>query len=970
MLLLSTVIFNVAAATDPSERRMREKYTNTANTGNGSQTVNDIRHYAEIEESYAGYKNYSGSELTYTVDDIIGSDQQVGPHISDFGNPSRKSFLWDETVQWIEWEIEAPESALYNFKIGYYAYNVSTLDAVREFYIDGRIPYQELSNLAFKWNWIDAGEPTINAMGDESIPSQQLKEQWNDKPVCDQEGYYAKPLNIYLTAGSHKIRMAYVQQAVALSGISLTAPEELPGYSQVLAQYKAAGYKDAGAQVRFEAESSVTGKNSPNLSRVANYDPRTSPYAAGYRRLNAMGDNYWYKGGQEITWSFTVPEDGLYRIDMRILASFTNGLPVYRRISVDGKVPFREMLEYEFDYTKDWRIQTLSDKAGAPYLFYFNAGTEHTLSMAVMSAEYTDLIISLNYDAQLFSSFLLDVSMLTGTSPDVNYEYEIVRNIPETAVILDELITSLEWKVETLAKLSGGRKTPAANSLEQIISLIRQVRRDPESIPKQLNNLIENQTSLTMWYTNLQFMPMAIDYFEVKPAQAAVTDAVSRWYEKAWSTFRSFLVSFVKDYNNVGVQINAQENGSTLINVWVSTSTEAAEILRNLIDDSFSPQTGIYANLNLLPAGQLNAGAVNSLMLSIVSGVAPDAAIGVGPSTPVELAIRGSAKELSSMDGYEEFSSQFLPEGLVPLTFNQKVYGIPERMDFRLMFYRKDIFESLGLKVPDTWNELYSTTLQVLKQNQLEVFIPQDLSMFLFQSGGHYFTEDGLKSAFDTSEGYKAFEEMVQLYTNYGVPYTAAFFNRFRIGSIPVGIGGYSDYISLLIGAPELAGKWGIALIPGHESADGTINRSWSGSTMSSSMILAQTAYPEESWEFIKWWMGSQTQSRYAREVETRIGLGSRVNTANTVAFKELAWRGKDLSIITDTWNWIVETPGVLGGPYVSRHVNNAWNRIIVDQLDMTVRDSFDDAIEEINKELLAKQEEYPQLVTGVNIYD
>lgn len=968
--LILSLLASVIAEADPSEQRMRDKYT-SASANKKITLISELQTYADLSETYAGYPKYTGQEIKYYADEITFSDGETDDFLVAVGYPERNSFIWDGSVSWIEWEIEIEQTALYNIMFGYHAYDVTALDAVREFYIDGEVPYKELSNIIFRWNWRDSSEPVINQIGDESMPSQKLIEKWVDVVVYDHEGYYPLPLEIYLTAGKHTIRMRYVQQSVALSHIAFTAPATVPEYGEILNGYKQNGYPEANSKIYFEAEKSVFDKNSPNLPRVANYDPKTSPNVAGYRRLNTIGDNYWSKGGQEITWSFTVPEDGLYRIDMRALSSYGGGLPVFRQICIDGKVPFKEFLAYKFDHKKDWSIKTLSDKEGEPFLFYFTAGSEHYLSMKVILSEYSEVIMSLNKNAQILADYLLKVTMLTGTSPDVNYEYEIVRNIPETQETLTGIINNLEDNIAVLLKLSAGKKTPATNSLEQIVAVLRQALSKPERIPRTLNTLIENQTLLSMWYTNLHSMPLSIDYFEITDPGAPEYNVRSKWYEKLVATLQSFIVSFHKDYNSIGIQTGSDGSATPVIDVWVSASTEAAEILRELIDDSFTPQNECLINLNLLPAGQLNAGAVNTLMLSIISDSAPNVALGVSPNTPVELAIRDATAELSSLDGFEDISKQFVKEFFVPMKFNGKIYGLPERTDFRIMFYRKDIFASLGITVPDTWDELYTSTLHTLKQNQLEAYIPQDLNIFLFQRNGRYFTADGLKSAFDTAEGYAAFEEMVELYTNYGIPFTTAFFNRFRIGTIPLGIGGYADYISLLTGAPELAGRWGIAPIPGHVSDDGQINRSWSGSTMSSAMMLANKEYPEESWEFLKWWIGSETQVRYAREIEVKIGLGSRVNTANMIAFKQLEWKSDDLKIITDVLNNVVETPGVLGGPYVSRHINNAWNRIIIDKMNITVKDSFEMAIEEINRELAAKQEEYPRLVGEVdNIYE
>ena len=950
---------------DPSALPMRDQYHIT-NADTSVEMVSDLLYYAELRDDYSATPLYTGEAIRLTPADITASSHPTDGMVEPYGDPAQPALLWGEALSWIEFTVQVPETALYNLEFVYYAYDVSTLDAVRECYIDGAIPYKELSTVQFPWTWNDSAEPSINAVGDEVAASQALVEQWEQRCVYDAEGYYTDPLCLRLEAGEHVLRFGYVQQSIALAQVSLTAPKTYATYEQVAADYARKGYKEAAQPLYFEAEV-TSGKNSPSLQRVADYDPRTSPLETGYRRLNIIGSGYWAAGGLSISWDFTVPESGLYRIDMRVQNAATGGLPVYRQIAVDGEVPFEELLAYRFDFNKDWYIETLN-KDDVPYLFYFEAGVTHTISMTVMAAEYTDLIVSLNYDSQKLTDYLLKVTMLTGSSPDLNYEYDILLNIPETTTVLQELVDSLRWKVEYLRALANGKNVAVANSLEQIISSLETSLKNPESIPKRLSTLEENQISLSTWYTGLQTMPLSIDYFRLQDSAAPKDDATSRWYEKLWATLQTFFISFTKDYTDIGVQA---EGGAKPLSVWASTSTEAAEILRGIMDDTFTPVENVPVNLNLLPAGQLNAGAVNTLMLSMVSGKIPDVVVSVGAATAVEMAIRDAALPLSGMEGFDTFSQEFLSEAFRPLSFNGEVYAIPERADFRLLYYRKDIFAAMGLTPPETWDEFYNVTLQVLNQNQLEAYVPQDLSMFLFQRGGQYFSDNGLTCALDSVAGYDAFEELVELYVNYGVPYTTAFFNRFRTGSIPVGIGGYAEYISLLIGAPELSGKWGIALVPGHRDSEGNLNRSWSGTVTSAALIMADTQMPDEAWAFLKWWMGEETQSRYAREVESRIGLGSRVNTANLKAFKSLSWRTGDVELFTRAWDSVREIPAVLGGTYLTRHVNNAWNRIVVEQRDMTARDSLEEAIEEIKLELKAKQEEYPHLVdTGVNIYE
>lgn len=51
-----------------------------------------------------------------------------------------------------------------------------------------------------------------------------------------------------------------------------------------------------------------------------------------------------------------------------------------------------------------------------------------------------------------------------------------------------------------------------------------------------------------------------------------------------------------------------------------------------------------------------------------------------------------------------------------PLNYDGKQYGIPYFMDGKAFFYNKDIFDKLGLKEPDTWDE-FITILKTLQDN-------------------------------------------------------------------------------------------------------------------------------------------------------------------------------------------------------------------------------------------------------------
>lgn len=174
-----------------------------------------------------------------------------------------------------------------------------------------------------------------------------------------------------------------------------------------------------------------------------------------------------------------------------------------------------------------------------------------------------------------------------------------------------------------------------------------------------------------------------------------------------------------------------------------------------------------------------------------------------------------------------------------------------------------------------------------------------------------------------------------------------------------MGIGSFGLYTQLMVAAPELKGKWGIAPLPGRRLEDGTIDRSHGGVSGQCDIILQQTKEPDAAWEFLKWWANGEIQSAYAAELEGLIGIEARWNSANVNAFKSIAWGKADLEIIQSQWKWVKEVPVVLGGYFTGRHLTNAWNRTVVSPTNMTLRDSLEKAVKDIDRELLMKQEEY-----------
>ena len=100
------------------------------------------------------------------------------------------------------------------------------------------------------------------------------------------------------------------------------------------------------------------------------------------------------------------------------------------------------------------------------------------------------------------------------------------------------------------------------------------------------------------------------------------------------------------------------------------------------------------------------------------------------------------------------------------------------------MFYRTDVFDELGIDVPETWDEFLSI-IPVIQRNNMEVGVPSAWTTFLtflFQRGGEIYAEDKGSTVLSSNESYEAFRLYTRLFSDYGLSLSYDFFNRFRFG--------------------------------------------------------------------------------------------------------------------------------------------------------------------------------------------
>jgi ABC-type glycerol-3-phosphate transport system substrate-binding protein len=204
----------------------------------------------------------------------------------------------------------------------------------------------------------------------------------------------------------------------------------------------------------------------------------------------------------------------------------------------------------------------------------------------------------------------------------------------------------------------------------------------------------------------------------------------------------------------------------------------------------------------------------------------------------------------------------------------------------------------------------------------------------LQQNGLELYNEQKNATAINKVEAIQVFEEWTEMYTDYGYLKEADFYNRFRNGSMPLGIASYTTYMTIYSAAPEIDGRWTIANVPGtYNQETGEIDHTIAGAGSGCS-ILKASPHRDAAWEFLKWWTEAETQSRYSNNVESILGMLGRVATANVEAFNTLAWDPDDLAKLNEQWSKVKELPELPGSYYTIRAVDQAFWSVINDNVN------------------------------------
>ncbi|MBQ8804053.1 MAG: extracellular solute-binding protein [Tyzzerella sp.] len=818
--------------------------------------------------------------------------------------------------------------------------------------------------------WQDASkEYETDRYGNEVTPSQVTIDQDVTDYVRNSASVDGSEVLFTFEAGAQKLTILNNDQDIIIKGVSLVELEELASYETYQAENKGSDYE--GDPIIIEGENYAV-KSDSFIRCKAESNSGVTPYNPYYKWLASVDGNAWNSAGQRIVWNFEVPEDGWYNLTFHYSQSKKEGQESRRTIEIDGVTPYAEFRAAAFPYTgADYDYKSMDGK------IYLTAGT-HTLGMYVEMPEMAPLIDQVQAIIEELQDIGLSLQQVAGSDADTTRTWEIETYIPG----ITENLTSIQKELETIyAELEEqyGEEPASSLNLQLSADMIKQILKEPEKLPTRTEEINVGSSSVTSLLAELingwKTQALSIDNIYLTADNEKLPAANGGFFENIVNGVKRFIFSLTSRDANYGTG-TVDEDALT---IWVNRSVPYVETIQMLADSRYEGYTDENGNkielkFSIMPDE-------GKLLLANASDTSPDVALSVSIDKPYQLGLRGAATAISDFEDFDEYvEDKFLTEAFETYTHDSKIYAMPETQQFYVLMYRTDILERLGLEVPKTWEDV-ANMMPTLRRNGMNFYMPlssqtgtkslENIIPFLYQSASakgenpdySLWAEDGLTTTINTETNIEAFQNLTDLYVLYGLQNNMpSFFNNFRYGVSPVGIGTFANYMQMLYAAPEIADDWAIAPVPGFEGEDGEIHNEMP-TTDRSAIIFESSEKKEAAWDFIKWWLSDETQIEFAQILQAKFGSEFVWNSANYNAFSELAIPATDREVILKQWQNAQNLRHTPATYMLERSLSDAWYNVVNDHIP--VRRALNEAAVDINQEMVIKLQEFGYMDGG-----
>lgn len=754
-------------------------------------TVTETYSNERLDNGYtrvsAGYTlaAYTGEPIRYRVGDVYSSGD--ASLTAEYGYGGGGALSIPEKGR-VELEIDVPQSAVYYMNFDYLANSESILPVEAGIMVNGGYPFYEMRQQKLESRWTAKPDKVYDSYGNEVVSMPDKVYDWQNKYVQDSTYRYTQPLGIELEQGKNTISIELNEGTLLLGDICLTAKPQVPEYT---------GSETAAGDgfIEIQAEDFLY-RNDSAIHATCEYDPDLYPYQAGNRVMNTVDATSFGEGGQEVTYSFNAEKAGSYYIAFHYSQGDKADFPVFMNVRIDGELPNTAFENHAFAYEKKYEMYTMVDSDGSKISIPLEAGN-HTISLQISMEPIRESLETIEKIMGRVNDLSLEVTKVAGTNKDKYRDFSLEAYIPGIGDMMTGWADELDQVMEDARAYNPKKNKIAAYASVKIAeNQLRSLAKKPDELIYRIDELATSTSSVNQHLANLIDSLNGND-FSLDSIYLYQEDAAKQ-LPKNKNIFTKMWLGIVRFFTSFGEQAYSSTNTNPEhLQVSVNRSRQHLEIMQLLINEQFTPQTGIEVDLSLMPDQ-------TKLVLANASGDSPDVATGVNYSIPFELGIRGALKDLTAFPDFADVAERYNAGLIMPYVIGDKIYALPETMNFQVMFYRKDILDKLGLEVPDTLEDVQAM-LPDLQMRGLNFYYPTartvgmktflDTTPILFQSGGTLYDGAIDKAVLTSEENVEGFTTLTNLFTIYNLPKDVPnFYQHFRNGDYPIGISDFGNY--------------------------------------------------------------------------------------------------------------------------------------------------------------------------------
>ena len=862
------------------------------------------------------------------------------------------------------YQVNVEKTGLYYLTLDY-KYNIEfSANPTVDLFINDVCQYNEMAqlNLDVLWNSVERDEANkYNRYGDELVPYSNPYNVWYHNYLSDAFSESTRPFVVLLQSGSNEIRLQVHETGLSLGNITVESYNNIQSYQEYLNKYQSSAKPNQTIIVQGE---DIYQKNDIEIKPSYYKSYKMTPNSYKTQVLNMLDGDSSSRSSSFVSYQFEVAEAGLYELSFKYKQTDLAGLAVGKNIYIDGEIPFQEMEDYLFPYTKKWTNYTLND-GNNNYLFYLEKGV-HTLGIESTSMHVVNILDELYSVMDSINSIGITINTITGSSANTQITWKITDYLPNLAEDLNKCADILENAYNYINGLNPTSKEASeVSTLVVAAKALRRLAKSPNKVQNRLGELSEGSGSAYQLIGSaigyLINQSMDFDYFCFSYDGYKMPRANGNIFGRIWFSVKSFFYSFFDERYNIKLS-----NDDQTIDVLVSSSNLYANIMQEMIDENFTKETGIKVKLNILSNTQ-------AIVLNNATGTNPDAILDLDSWVPYTYALRGMLEDLSHYDGFDEVTKDIYSSNFTPLIYEDGVYGLPSTQGMQLLFYRTDILSSIGLNAPDTWEDVLKM-LPTLQSYQMNFYHPLGAdsaykgfgltSQFFYMFDTEIYTSNGFTTNINQESSVEAIKYMTDLFNVYNLPQqVSSFFEHFRSGTLPVGIAGIDMYLQLKYACPELSGQWDVLPIPGMYNENTGLVERWTSTYGKCSIMFDASKKKNQTWTFLKWWHQASTQIEYVQKIKTYLGEKYLIVPANMEALNNSPWDSQIKEQIMAAAKWS-RIPAITPGSYIiEREISNIWNEVVIDKDN--VRVAINQSVPKINRELRRKFEEFKYLDNG-----